>query len=220
MISFFRKNHSTIYLAVLAIAFGTGAWLFRKDLWPLVRFLESDQAHPMFVVLAFLILPLLFFPVSALLLMIGLRFDTISGLLIMFTLMPVHLTFSYFLVRSVLRRHVEKLSKSKRYRRFQVPQSRIIEFSFLFMALPGMPYSVKNYLLPLTGIRFREYFMISWLVQGIMGIPFVVLGDAASRWSYWLFSVFLILFVLLFVISRKVRSRYDHLIGSGEKECG
>jgi len=216
MTTIVKKYRSTIFLAALMLAFGTGVWFFQEDLKPILRFLENDQTHPAIVIFAFLILPLLLFPISALLLLIGLRFDMVSGLLIMFALMPVHLAFSFFVVRSVLRTQVEKLSMSKRYRHFQVPQNRLLEFSILFMALPGMPYSVKNYLLPLSGIRFRDYLLISWLVQGVMGIPFVVLGDAASQWSFYLFSAFLMLFIFLFIISRKVRRRYNTLIQSGD----
>ena len=220
MISAVQKYRSALCLAGLGLALGMGVWVFQEELAPLVRFLENDRAHPLLVILAFLILPLFFFPVSALLILLGLRFDMLSGILIMFILMPVHLAVSFFAARSVLGRHAEKLARNKHYQRFQVPQDRLLEFGFIFMAIPGMPYSVKNYLLPLSGIRFREYFFISWLVQGVMGIPFVVLGEAASQWSYHLLTGFLVLFVVFFVIGRKLRKRYDTLVQSGGNKCG
>lgn len=220
MICAIKKYRYTFGFIVLALFLGAGLWFFRAEWEPLIRFLENDQTHPALVISSFLILPLLFFPISVLLLLVGLRFDMFSGILVVFLLMPVHLVFSFFVVRSVLRTQVEKLLKHSRYRRFCVPQSRFVEFSILFMALPGLPYSVKNYLLPISGIRFRDYFLACWLVQGVMGIPFVVLGDAASQWSVYLFAVFFVLFMVLFLINNKVRSRYDHLIRSGEKECG
>ena len=103
---------------------------------------------------------------------------------------------------------------------FQIPHHRQTQFSFLFTVIPGLPYTVKNYLLPLSGISFGKYLLISWLVQGVMGIPFVVLGEAASQWSYHLLTGFLVLFVVFFVIGRKLRKRYDTLVQSGGNKCG
>jgi uncharacterized membrane protein YdjX (TVP38/TMEM64 family) len=214
----FKKNMPRFVTAAIIVALGVGLLFFQDEIKSLLAFLQSDMAHPAVIILSFLVLPVVFFPVTALLVLIGIRFDVVSGLLMMFLLMPVHLVIAFSVVRSVFHGPVKRFAKKKGYPILDVPRKRYLEFGFLFMAVPGLPYSVKNYLLPVSGIPFREYFLISWLVNGVMGIPFVVLGDAASRWSIPLFLVFFVLFFMAYFITRKIRSRYDRLLQSDSNE--
>jgi uncharacterized membrane protein YdjX (TVP38/TMEM64 family) len=184
----------------------------------LLAFLSSDRLHPLWVILAFLVLPLLFFPITALLVLVGIRFDAVAGVLLMWALIPAHLTVSYGLVRTLLYDAVKRLAEKRDFRIFSLPGDRQLEFGLVFMAVPGLPYAVKNCLLPLTGISFRRYLAIGWLVQGLMGIPFIVLGDAAARWSVHLFLVYALLLVSANFLMRHFRKRYARMVSSTQKE--
>lgn len=184
----------------------------------LLAYLHSDRLHPLWVILAFLVLPLLFCPITALLVLVGIRFDAVAGVLVMLALMPAHLMVSYGLVRTLLYDAVKRAAEKRDFRIFSLPGDRQLEFGLVFMALPGLPYTVKNCLLPLTGISFGRYLAIGWLVQGLMGIPFVVLGDAVARWSVHLFLVYVLLLVSAYLLTRHFRKRYARMVSSTPKE--
>jgi uncharacterized membrane protein YdjX (TVP38/TMEM64 family) len=209
------KRYPTPYLAaVVILTAGVGFLFFREDIQPLVTLIKSDQTHPAVLIGCFLILPLLFFPITVLLVLVGMRFDALAGILIIFMLTPFHLLVSFFVVRSVFRSRIEQFARKKNFGIFTIPPKRHLEFAFLFMAVPGLPYTLKNYLLPVSGIPFRMYFLISWLVQGVMGIPFVVLGDAASQWNIHLVLIALSVLLTGYFIARQIRKRYDRMVES------
>ncbi|MEE4354990.1 MAG: VTT domain-containing protein [Desulfococcaceae bacterium] len=205
------KKYQTQMILLLMILIFALAYIFLKnDIIAFISFVESENTHPLILILAFLILPLMFFPITALMILIGLRFDTVYGIIIVFMLMPAHLLFSYFAMRSFFRARIRQFAEKKYPGRFQIPKKHSFEYAFLFMALPGLPYAVKNYLLPLSGISFWKYFLTAWLVQGVMGIPFVILGDAAAKWSIPLFSLFFLLFLIAWLLTGKIRKKYEH----------
>jgi len=208
-------TYRTVLLTILAaIMFGVGVWYFREDLRSLLEMIKSDQAHPALLVGGFLILPMLFFPVTILLVLIGIRFDAAAGILIMFMVMPVHLMIAFFVVRSMFRSRLERLARKKRVGFVHIPADRQLEFAFVFMIVPGLPYAVKNYLLPLSGLSFRDYFFIGWLINGILGIPFVVIGHAASQWNLHVILTVLALLVIAYAIAKQVRKRYARPVDS------
>lgn len=67
--------------------------------------------------------------------------------------------------------------------------------------------------MPLSGLSFRDYFLIGWLVNGVMGVPFVVIGNATSQWS--LHVIVLALLVVAYAIAKQVRKRYARPVDSG-----
>ncbi len=215
------RHYRALLLTTLAVvAIGTAFIYFQEEVQAGLALLSSDRTHPAIVVGSFLILPAIFFPISTLLVLVGVRFGALWGSLIALMLIPGHLLLAFFMVRRFLHRRLDRLVRKKNYPIFNVAPERCREFGLLFMAVPGLPYTVKNYLLPVSGISFWDYFWIGWLVQGLMGIPFVVLGDAASKWSIHIFVVFAILFVIVFFISRKLKQRYDRLVESDPDRQG
>ncbi len=187
---------------------------FREEIKGFLSFIESDQTHPSVLFLSFLILPVLGFPITVLLILLGLRFDSLWGILIMFMLVPFHLALSFWGVHSFFGSQLKTFAEKKHYPIFNVRESKYAEFSFLFMAIPGLPYAVKNYLLPLFGIPFRYYFFIGWAIHGITGIPFVILGDVATEYNFRIILFFLPLFLLIFFIKQKIKKRYKLMVKS------
>jgi uncharacterized membrane protein YdjX (TVP38/TMEM64 family) len=214
MVELMKKNHTWILAVLAMLTIGLGFLFFHEEIQTLLSMIISDQAHPAVLIGCFLILPMMFFPITALLVVIGIRFDAFAGMLIMFMVMPAHLLFSFFVVRSIFGSRIERFARKKNHAIFNIPANRRFGFVFFFMAVPGLPYAVKNYLLPVSGIPFREYFLISWLVNGVMGIPFVILGHAASTWSIHMVLIYLLLLVAVYFIAKQVRKKYAHTIGS------
>ena len=207
---------SCILVSVAAVYVLTGF----PDVRDLFRYMKSPQIHPAALLSAFFILPLFGFPVSVLLVLLGLRFGSAFGLLFMFLIMPLHLAVSFSVARSVFGEWIKKIAGEKRVQGLQVPEHRHLEFSFLFMAVPGLSYAMKNYLLPLSGVRFRYYFFLGWLVQGVMGTPFVILGKAPVDWNPYLVAGAVLIFLLIYVVMKWGQKRYRNMMEVSEKKNG
>ena len=190
------------------------------DFRELFRYIKSPNIHPAALLFAFFILPVFGFPVSVLLVLLGLRFGTLMGLVSMFLIMPLHLAVSFSVTRFVLGEWIKKIAGKRRIQRLQVPEHRHLEFSFLFMAVPGLSYTMKNYLLPLSGVKFRYYFFLGWLVQGVMGIPFVILGKASMEWNPRLIFALVLIFLLIYVLMKWGQKRYQKMVKSNERKNG
>jgi hypothetical protein len=66
------------------------------------------------------------------------------------------------------------------------------------MAIPGLSYAMKNYLLPLSGVSFRVHIGVGFLTQGALGIPFIVAGHAAAGKSFFLLAALLLALSLIY----------------------
>jgi uncharacterized membrane protein YdjX (TVP38/TMEM64 family) len=77
----------------------------------------------------------------------------------------------------------------------QLPGKNKKGLAFLFMLTPGLPYSMKNYLLALTELPFFQYLLIAWLAQFGFSIPFIVLGKSMVQKN--LLVLLLVVLVLL-----------------------
>lgn len=182
--------------------------LFGDDLRTATRSLIHGEMPPALFLLLFLILPLLGAPVLPFYVLLGIRFDIFWGVLLMTVMLPIHLAFSYVLAVFALRPLVESIAGKWEYAVPTVPRDRAIWFSFLFMAAPGPSYAMKNYLLALSGVSFGCYFIIGWIIQGIWGLPFIVLGEAAHDGGSAVFAILLILLVGGYFFQRWIRNKY------------
>lgn len=217
---FFIRYHKLF--AGLGVLIGVvlflGAYFFWKpDISRILEYLKSEDLDSSAVIVSFAVLPLLGFPVTPLLLLLGVRFGHLGGIGIMFLVMPIHLVISLALTRSFLRPFIKKFAFNKASPKLKVPADRHMEFAFLFMAVPGLPYAMKNYLLPLSNVPFRYYFIFGWLVQGSMGTLLVVFGNASVNWNLPFLIGLAVLFVLISLFSRWAKKRYQRMTAGSEK---
>ncbi len=54
----------------------------------------------------------------------------------------------------------------------------------------------------------------AWLVQGIMGIPFVIMGRAVVQWDMNLMAVAGGILLAIFLFRRKILGIYRHIMKS------
>ena len=126
----------------------------------------------------------------------------------MYAGMPLHLAVALFLSHSFLRSWLRKLFEKLDYRLPKIPANREAWFGFVFMAVPGLSYALKNYILALSGISKRVFFLCGFLVQGIMGIPLVIAGGAAAGKSLVLLAAVLVLLLLMYGIFYRILKRH------------
>ena len=196
-----RRRNIIRYLAMgLAIAgsivglyFMVG-WL--KPLWD--QYMVQETHHTVIIIL-YAILPLFGFPLSIFLLLLGIKFGLGLGSLIMASGMAVHVAVTFLAANSLLRPRIERFFERKKYRLPQFSKKRFIWPSIIFVAVPGPPYAIKNWLLSLSGVPFRHYFWIGWAIQVAAGIPMVAIGNVAAG-PAWVQPFILTLMALSFVV--------------------
>jgi uncharacterized membrane protein YdjX (TVP38/TMEM64 family) len=187
-----------------------------------IHLIQKDIPIEMFIVLM-IFLPLAGFPLSAFIFPLGVKFGLIKGMLLLELILPLHFIFAYVLA-VYLRKAIENfLVNRKKYQIPTIPEDKMLLYSFLFLACPVFPYSVKLYILPLAGLPFRYYFWLNWLIQGTLCIPFLLLGKSAadldtsvSIMNILIFVIALVIFFAMFLLLRRAQKRLD----SPRKESG
>jgi uncharacterized membrane protein YdjX (TVP38/TMEM64 family) len=97
-------------------------------------------------------------------------------------------------LRSLIRQWLNRVY----YRLPRISPSRSLWFSLVFMAVPGLSYTLKNYALALSGVPFSHFFPSGYLVQGAMGVPFVIAGDAVADKSLLLVAAVVIVLLIIY----------------------
>ncbi len=207
-----RKRNIMRYLAmglaisglIVGLYFMVG-WL--KPFWD--QYMVQETHHTIIIVL-YAILPLFGFPLSIFLLLLGIKFGLGLGFLIMACGMAVHVAVTFLAANSLLRPRIERFFEFRKYRLPQFSKKNFIWPSIIFIAVPGPPYAIKNWLLSLSGVPFRHYFWIGWAIQVAAGIPIVAIGKVAAG-PAWVQPVILSLMALSFVVffCFKQRKRHD-----------
>ena len=192
--------------------------LYHRELALLWKSLKSGEFHPIFLIVSFSILPLLGFPILPLLILVGAQFGSFIGLIIVFAVMPFHLLVSFWITHSMLRKPMERLLKARSISIPTIPERHRFKYSLIFMILPGLSYSLKNYLLPLSGLSFAPFLFCGWVSQGLLGVPFVVLGDAPPQWVFYIFLSVFIFYIILIFSRDWIKTLYDRIFFSRKSE--
>ncbi len=187
---------------VIAISYG-------KEAFQMIASIINTNTHPALLLILYAILPIVGFPISFFLIVFGIKFGAVQGNVLMFAGLPLHLLVSYLLARSVLGPWIQKFTEKWGFTVPQIPPGKGFSFSFLFMLFPGLPYTLKNYMLALSGVSFPIYFFLGWLINGLMGIPIVALGDAAKDWNLVLIALFTALFLIIALGRIWIKKRFQ-----------
>ena len=203
-----RKYRIIIGLAIVALAAAAVYILIACDLFHQVTALVNENTPPELFVGMMVLLPLAGVPLSLFLLFLGAKFGAVMGLLLLEAILPIHMLASYVLAHAVRKPLVYYLVNRRNYQIPVVPERKALMFSFFFLAFPAFPYAVKLYLLPLAGVKFRYCFWLNWAVEGILCIPFVLLGKAAMDLNAEMFGITLVIFIILYIFLRWAKKQY------------
>ncbi len=164
------------YLVTFALfgAFCYFVWKY-ETIQTLIGMINENTPPALFLVLL-AILPLVGFPISLFIVLAAIKFAPLNGLLLMGGAVIFHMGVSYLLAHSVMRPLLEKLLDRWEYSLPTIPNRKAALFTLFFTALPGLPYTAKNYILPLSGVPLKYYFLIAWPIQLLWTLPFLGLG--------------------------------------------
>lgn len=196
----YKKHVKWIVPAVL-ICMAGGIWAVgSSDVLQMPHDLLGRDTHTAAFILLFVTLPVLGFPILPFMILLGLKFGVTVGTGMFFGGMAVHLAIAFPVSNSFLRPFLLRYACRRNIRIPRISGERMVAFSFAFMALPGLSYAMKNYLLPLAGVPFRHYFPITLLTQGILAIPFILAGDAAGAGKFFLPAAMLIFAAAVYLL--------------------
>lgn len=165
-------------------------------------------------ILLFSILPIFFFPVPILALAAGISFGLFEGVLYTMIGAMINSSIMFLMAKKFAKDKVleifrKKISEKWYNKIFNAEKSNGVFIIFLMRLLPIAPYNVINYLSGLTEISFLKYSMATFL--GIIPGTFVFLnvGDKAINVYSKEFTIAIIGFVVLTVISFVLIKKYD-----------
>lgn len=193
--------------------------LLAAGVWYLVRYHEGDidresilaygmSLPPALLIAAFFVLPLVGFPVSVLLVVIGLRFGIVWGMVIVTVGMFFHLLVVHGIARSGMREKMRRRIAAFGYEIPPIKENHRLWFTTLFASIHGPPYAAKLYLLALTDLPFRYHCGIALPVYiGFSLLP-VSAGKAVMNLNPISVSALVLAALALLVLSRWMTLRY------------
>lgn len=174
---------------------------------------------------AILLLPLIGFPVTALYLAAGARFGLGWGAALIGVATIFHLLTSYPIAHFA-RRPVRWLLERAGWKLPRIRPEAAWSFGIWIALLPGVSYTLKNYIGPLSGIGLRV-FLGSYLLPHLSGgVVALVLGRATMQFSWTLVAFIVVYAAGLAWLTRRMivqlRGQQAGSIGPGAlaKEAG
>ena len=138
-----------------------------------------DQAKRMngfavFVVMT--LLPMVGFPVSVLHVEAGVRFGTGLGLALTTVSILIQLLASYALVKAAPGFFERKMAPWRK----KLPEAAHTPLTQFTMLLPGAPYFVQNYILPLVGVPLGTYLLRGFPLHAVRSVVGVIFGHESA----------------------------------------
>lgn len=123
------------------------------------------------------ILPLVGAPVSVLYVLAGAKFGPGWGLAWGAVAIAIHLVASWWIAQSWLQRPVQALLRRAGYAQPSFPKDDAVAICLLVALVPGLSYTLKNYLLVLGGIPFRSFFFCCLPAHFFHAVLAILFGD-------------------------------------------
>lgn len=175
-----------------------------------VSLIDKNMSPALFIALM-IVLPVIGFPISIFLVTGGIKFGIFYASMLWLVILPIHALIGYYLA-GWLRLPLQRFFRKMGYPVPELPKKGVGPFSFLFLAIPGIPYAGKNYILPLAGVPFSYCVLMNVVVQWPQGIPFIVLGRSMMELDLTLFYIALALIVLLYIFLRWLKKKYGNKV--------
>jgi len=187
-------------IAVVLVCVVAGAWAIYayRDQLSRDEIIAFGRGIPAaWLIVLFLLLPLLGFPISIFLVVMGIRFGLAAGMAISAVIVFLHNLAAYHLIHGFFRNPVRRFVERAGYAIPSIPKAHRVWFTALFAAVHGPPYWVKLYLLALTDVPFRIYFWIGAPVYAAFCVVPIAAGSAVADFNAtWIFALVAALIVL------------------------
>ncbi|MGH8016992.1 MAG: hypothetical protein ACREIA_01670 [Opitutaceae bacterium] len=174
------REHVTPRRIVLACGLLVAAvllFVFREHLHldEIRTYLEGLDGPALFAALT--LLPLAAFPVTPLHVIAGVRFGWAMGLLLIALSIVLQHILAWAAVRVAPDFFERRLAKIRK----RIPESTHVPVTVFTALIPGVPYVATIYVLPLIGVPFPIYMLISAPLHTVRSIVSVLFGDMSEN---------------------------------------
>ena len=154
------------------------------------------------------LLPVFGFPISPLFAVAGARFGTGLGLVLAGCAIAINLFLIYWLTETSFRNPLERwIRRRSRFRLPRIPAEEQVQVTLLVALLPAISYTVKNYLLALSRIRFRIYFSVCVLVHTAKASLAILVGDLFDQLTPVKIGLLVLYSIILTALCHHIVSR-------------
>ncbi len=141
--------------------------------------------NPVLLFLAIAFLPLIGFPASPLLVAIGIRLGTATGMLFVGAAYLINFTAGYWLARRWFRAPLGRWLERRGQRLPEVAAGDETQFILLVRITPGPPLFMQTYTLGFARVHFGRYLLYSMLVQMGYTFAFLSFGQSLNSKAIW-----------------------------------
>ncbi len=188
--------------------------------WPWDEWWEQGQKLPVaWVIAAIALLPLVGFPVSWLHLLAGARFGPWMGFLVIAVTTAFHVIGATGLADRLPATTVRRLAPWRK-RLQRLGRKDAVVFSSI---LPGLPYTLQLYVLPLVGVPLWENLLLSVPIHAARAVVALLLADLGEEMTapkvIGLVAYYAVVSAVSFVVVRRMRQRLRESAVPGAKNA-
>lgn len=136
--------------------------------------------NPVVVLVLMAVLPLGGFSVTVVYLVAGAKFGPVFGGVAVAGATAVHLLGAYAIGQTMLRAPLQRYLKRKHHALPHVPEGEEVSVAVMAALVPGLPYFARNYLLALTEVPLRLYFLVCLPLYVARSYVAILLGDLGT----------------------------------------
>ncbi len=144
-----------------------------------------SNANPVLLFLAIAFLPLFGCPASPLLVAIGIRLGTATGMLFVGAAYLINFIAGYWMARSWFRAPLGRWLERRGQRLPEVAAADETQFILLIRITPGPPLFIQTYTLGFARVHFGRYLLYSMLIQMCYTFAFLSFGQSLNHAALW-----------------------------------
>jgi uncharacterized membrane protein YdjX (TVP38/TMEM64 family) len=160
------------------------------------------DTHPLVFVGLMCTLPLVGFPIAVFYLYAGTVFPWWQATALCSLSLAINMTIAFPVARHLLATPLAQILARYRKSLPALTEENQFRVTFLVRSVPGVPFFMQNYLLPLLGVRFAPYLLISWSIQSDFAAGMAAVPHLVERTGWVPAGIILFLLVLLGLFHR------------------
>jgi len=170
-----RKEWGKLILFLVAIGAAALVVSHYAD-WRSVRD-WMQHLDPRLLLVLMAVLPLFGFSIGLVYLVVGAVFGGPAGVAVVAGISAIHLVVSHWIGQGYLRAPLQRWLEKRKHRFPELPRGQDVSVALMMALVPGLPYFIRNYLLAVSGIPLRIYFVVCWPIYVIRSCLVIFLGD-------------------------------------------
>jgi uncharacterized membrane protein YdjX (TVP38/TMEM64 family) len=202
------RQRTTLWLSLSLLAMVTIAMVltFGSDIGILLSkikdFVMTPNAQTEWFLVALVFLPVLGVPLSLFCIMAGVKFGFGWGMVAIGVAMIGHMLMCFAAMHSYIKPVVKRFLDRRGYSSPSMNEASQVNWAIGIVAVPVLPYMVKNILTASGTLPLKTYLLINWPLQLAHSVPYVMFSGAVKQQNIGLMWLAVGLFLALWIGTR------------------